>query len=122
MRASAIFLLCSSIIPGALAQATCGDVQLQLSPDYSFAIGSSSGGGQYSFKLGGKTLSSGVTPQLALFHYDKSLDSTSAVAPSESAGSAPSFGRFAKSVSRGTSGHSFTVASASPARPPADSR
>jgi hypothetical protein len=99
MRALTVFLLCIPIIPIAIAQSPCGDVQLQLSPDYSFAIGSSSGGGHYSFTLGGKTLSKGVTPQLALFHYNKSLDSTSGIAPSKSAGTSFVPGKFGSGVS-----------------------
>jgi hypothetical protein len=99
MRALTVFLLCIPIIPIAIAQSPCGDVQLQLSPDYSFAIGSSSGGGHYSFTLGGKTLSKDVTPQLALFHYNKSLDSTSGIAPSKSAGTSFVPGKFGSAVS-----------------------
>ena len=98
MRALTVFLLCIPIFPSAIAQSPCGNVQLHLSPDYSFAIGSSSGSGHYSFTLGGKTLSQGVTPQLALFHYDKSLDSTSGIAPSESAGTSFVPGKFGSAV------------------------
>lgn len=104
MRALTIFLLSIPIIPSAIAQSPCGDVQLQLSPDYSFAIGSSSGGGNYSFALAGKTLSEGVTPQLALFHYDKSLDSTSGFAPSESAGTSFVAGKFGSALTLAAGG------------------
>ena len=47
MRTFGLLPLCAFIIPGALAQPTCGNVQLTLSPDYSFAIGSSNGGSTY---------------------------------------------------------------------------
>jgi hypothetical protein len=104
MRAFKVFLLCIPIIPSAISQSPCGDVQIQLSPDYSFAIGSSSGGGHYSFTLGGKTLSEGLTPQLALFHYDKSLDSTSGIAPSESAGTSFVPGKFGSAVTLAAGG------------------
>jgi len=98
MRALTVLLLGIPILPNAIAQPPCGDVQLQLSPDYSFAIGSSIGGGHYSFTLGGKTLSQGLTSQLALFHYNKSLDSTSGVAPAESAGTSFVTGKFGSAV------------------------
>src|SRR6185503_12010027 len=70
MRSLKLFALCVLILPGAIAQ-TCS-VQLQLTPDYSFAVGSSRGGSTYSLTLGGKTLTQGPLPQLALFHYDTS--------------------------------------------------
>lgn len=98
MRALTALLLCIPIIPSAIAQSPCGDVQFELSPDYSFATGSSSGGGHYSFTLGGKTLSQGYTPQLALFHLNNSLDSTSGIAPSESAGTSFLPGKFGEAV------------------------
>src|SRR5262249_46356963 len=67
-------------------QTTCGNVQLQLTPDYSLAIGSSSSGGAYSFALGGQLLAQGSISQLGLFHYDSSLVSTSRVTPVQSVG------------------------------------
>jgi hypothetical protein len=98
MRALNVFMLCFAVVPSAISQSTCGDVRLQLTSDYKFAIGSSSGGGSFSFALDGKVLSKGVTPQLALFHYDKSLDSTSGIAPSESAGTSFVAGKFGSAV------------------------
>src|SRR5580658_5999126 len=68
------------------AQTTCGNIQLQLSSDYSFAIGSSSGGDAYTFTRAGQTLAEGTPDQLALFHYDGSLTSTSGIAPAHSSG------------------------------------
>jgi uncharacterized protein (TIGR03437 family) len=81
-----------------LAQTACGNVQLQLAPDYSFAIGSSTGGSAYTLTLGGKALAQGPLPQLALFHYDGSLTSTSGVAPSAASGIAYDVGKFGKGV------------------------
>jgi uncharacterized protein (TIGR03437 family) len=80
------------------AQGTCGNLQLQLTPDYSFAIGSSSGGSGYTFTLGGKTLAEGSMTQLALFHYDGSLASTSEIMPSESVGTSFVPGKFGSAV------------------------
>src|SRR5580658_6810042 len=105
MRALTVFLLCTAIIPGAIAQSPCGDVQIQLAPDLSFAIGSSSGGGKYSYTLGEKTLSEGTTPQLALFHYNDSLASTSGVAPAESAGTSFVPGKFGEAVTLAAGGN-----------------
>ena len=104
MRTFAVILLCIQVVPAAIAQTPCGDVQLKLSPDYSFAIGSSSGGGHYSFALDGKTLSEGPTPQLTLFHYDKSLDSTSGIAPAESAGTSFVSGKFGSALTLAAKG------------------
>src|SRR5579863_2291258 len=92
------------MIPCAMAQPPCGDVQLQIALDYSFAIGSSSGAGEYSFTVGGKTLSKGVTPQLGLYHFDNSLDSTSGIAPAESTGTSFVAGKFGSAVSLAAGG------------------
>ena len=59
-----VLLLTTSRLFG---QATCGDVQIQLIPDYSYAIGSSSAGTSYSFMLGSSTLTQGSMTQLDLF-------------------------------------------------------
>ncbi|MGH9767045.1 MAG: putative glycoside hydrolase [Blastocatellia bacterium] len=67
-------------------QTTRGNVQLQLTPDYSLAIGSSGGGSAYSFALGGQTLAQGQLSQLGLFHYDNSLASASRITPVQSVG------------------------------------
>lgn len=79
------------------AQATCGS-QLQLTPDYSFAIGSSNGGNAYSFTLNGQTLAQGAMTQLALFHFDKSLNSTSGIESAQSLGTAFVPGKFGSAV------------------------
>jgi uncharacterized protein (TIGR03437 family) len=80
-----------------LAQ-SCGNVQLQLTPDYSFAIGSSNGGSAYTITENGQTLSSGPMTQLALVHFDNSLNTTSGISPSNPAGAAYDNGRFGKGV------------------------
>jgi uncharacterized protein (TIGR03437 family) len=80
-----------------LAQ-SCGNVQLQLTPDYGLAIGSSSGGSMYSFTVGGQTLASGPMTQLALLHFDNSLSTTSGISPSNSAGAAYDNGKFGKGL------------------------
>ncbi len=77
-----------------LAQTACGNVQLQLAPDYTFAIGSSSGGSAYTFTLGGQPLAQGPLTQLALLHYDNALTSTSGIAPSIASGVAYAAGKF----------------------------
>lgn len=87
-----------------LAQAPCGIAALQLTPDYSFAIGSSTAGGAYKFTLGSQTLAQGAVPQLALFHYDNSLASTSGVAPAQSSGTSYVPGKFGFAVSFATNG------------------
>jgi hypothetical protein len=98
MRTLGLFPLCAFIIPGAFAQSTCGNVQLQVTPDYGFAIGSSSGGSSYTFTLGGQTLAQGSLSQLSLFHYDNSLASTSGVAPINSIGTTFGPGKWGSAV------------------------
>jgi hypothetical protein len=58
------------------AQGNCGDTQLPLSADYSYAIGSSDNAGAYSLSVGGKTIAQGTSPQLALMHFDGSMAAT----------------------------------------------
>jgi hypothetical protein len=84
-----------------LAQTPCGNAQLQLASDYSVAIGSSNNGGAYTFALGSQTIAQGTVPQLALFHYDNSLASTSGVAPLQSSGTSFVPGKFGSAVSFG---------------------
>ncbi len=98
---SAILLMAASALYG---QGTCGDVQLQLTPDYSYAIGSSSSGTSYSFMLGGSTLAQGSMTQLALFHYDSGFTSTSGVAPTQSNGASLVPGKFGSAVTVASSG------------------
>src|SRR4051812_45913892 len=81
-----------------LAQTACGNVQLQLAPDYSFAIGSSSGGSAYTVTLDGKALAQGPLSQSALFHYDGALTTTAGAAPSAASGIAYDTGKFGKGV------------------------
>ena len=104
MRTMGFLPLCAFIIPGAFAQSTCGNVQLQLTPDYSFAIGSSAGGGSYSFTLNGQALASGSITQLALFHFDNSLNSTSGIAPAQSSGTSFVPGKFGSGAAIATGG------------------
>jgi uncharacterized protein (TIGR03437 family) len=73
-------------------------VQFQLTPDYSFAIGSSTGGSAYTVTESGHTLASGPTTQLALLHYDNSLNTTSGISPSNPAGAAYDNGKFGKGL------------------------
>src|ERR1039457_4181163 len=63
------------------AQSTCGSTSLALTSDYQFAVGASDTAGSYTFSFAGKPLAQGKTPQLALLHYDNSLQSTSGLAP-----------------------------------------
>lgn len=99
------FLLSALLAAGSLpAQTTCGNVQLQLTPDYSFAIGSSSGGSAYAFSLGGQTIAQGNLTQLALFHYDGSLTSTSAIAPLQSNGTSFVPGKWGSALAIATGG------------------
>jgi len=98
MKSLVLCLLSALVNNFIYAQTACGNVQLQLTPDYSFAIGSSSGGTAYSFTLGGQPLAQGPMTQLALFHYDNSLISTSGVAPSVGSGVAYDTGKFGEGV------------------------
>jgi hypothetical protein len=88
-------LLCSGALK---AQTGCADVQLQLTPDYSFAIGSSTGGSTYAFTLGSTTLAQGPFTQLALFHFDNSLQSTSGVNPAQATGTSFQPGKWGSAV------------------------
>ena len=79
----AIFLLRD---PWLDAQSTCGNTAVTLTPDYQFAVGTSSGGGAYTWTLNGQAIAQGGNPQMGLFHYDNSLASTSGIAPKQSVG------------------------------------
>jgi len=92
------------IIPAAIAQSTCGNVELQLTPDYSFAVGNSSGGSTYTFTLGGQLLAQGSLTQLLLFHYDGSLSSTSGIPPVQSAGTSFAPGKWGSALAVATGG------------------
>jgi uncharacterized protein (TIGR03437 family) len=92
------FLWALSGASSLFSQATCGNVQFQLSSDYSFAIGSSSGGNGYSFTFNGQTLAQGPMTQLALFHFDNSVNSTSGIVPSKSVGTSFVPGKFGSAV------------------------
>jgi uncharacterized protein (TIGR03437 family) len=79
-------------------------VQVQLAPDYSFAIGSSSGGSAYTFTLGSQTIAQGPLTQLALFHYDGSLTSTSNIAPLKFTGASTVAGKWGSALAISTGG------------------
>jgi len=98
MVSHSLYVVPFLVTPLILAQGTCGNVQLQLTPDYSFAIGSSSGGGTYTFALGSQTLAQGPTTQLALFHFDNSLNSTSGISPAPTSGTSFVPGKFGSAV------------------------
>lgn len=98
MRRLQFLPLCVLILTDAIAQSPCGNVQLQLSPDYSFAVGSSTGGGAYTLSLDGKTIAQGALTQRALFHYDGSAASTAGVAPSAASSMAYDNGKFGKGI------------------------
>jgi len=85
----------ASLLP---AQTQCGNVQLQLTPDYGFAIGSLSGGSDYSFALNGQMLAQGALTQRVLFHYDNSLNSTSGVVPLRTVGTSLVPGKFGSAL------------------------
>jgi uncharacterized protein (TIGR03437 family) len=98
-------LLCTLLGANSLpAQTTCGNVQLQLTPNYSFAIGSSSGGSTYTLTLGGQTLAQGSLSQLALFHYDGSLASTSGIVPLQSVSTSFAPGKWGSALAIATGG------------------
>jgi len=80
------------------AQATCGTVALNVTPDAQFLIGSSSNGASFDWTLNGATFWSGATPQLGLFHYDGALTDTSGTAPSSAIGQWFGPGKFGNSV------------------------
>ena len=73
-------------------------MQLQLTPDYSFAIGSSTGGSAYTLTQNGQTLISGPMTQLALLHFDNSPNTTSGTSPSGAVGAAYDNGKFGKGL------------------------
>ncbi len=93
MRTLLLLPLCLLIVHGAIAQPMC-NVQLQLTPDYSFAIGSSTGGSAFTFTQGGQTLEQGSMTQLALFPFDNSRTSTSGTVPTQAAGTSFVPGKF----------------------------
>src|SRR5579864_5173304 len=97
-RGLVLCLLPTFAIRPILAQSACGSVQLQLTSDYSFAIGSSTGGSAYTITQSGQTLASGPMTQLALLHYDNSLNTTSGTSPSNPAGAAYDNGKFGKGL------------------------
>jgi uncharacterized protein (TIGR03437 family) len=91
-------------VPLAFAQSTCGNVQLQLAPDFGFAVGSSSGGSAYTFTVDSQTLAQGSLSQLLLFHYDNSVASTSGVAPVNSGGTTFGPGKWGSAVAVSSGG------------------
>lgn len=98
MRGFVFCLLPIFAIRPILAQTACENVQLQLAPDYSFAIGSSSGGSAFTLTVDGKAVTQGPLTQTALFHYDGSLTSTFGLVPSTASGVAYDTAKFGKGV------------------------
>jgi uncharacterized protein (TIGR03437 family) len=88
----------------AFGQAACGDVQVQLEPDFGLALGSSSSGSAYTFTLGGQALAKGTLAQLLLFHFDGSLASTSGVEPQMAAATSFAPGVWGSAVGLGLGG------------------
>ena len=86
------------------AQSTCGNTSLALTTDYQFAVGTSDTAGSYTFSFAGKPLAQGNTPQLALFHYDSSLQSTSGLAPASSVGTSFLPGKWGSALAIATGG------------------
>jgi hypothetical protein len=86
------------------AQSACGNATITLTPDYQFAIGTSSVGGAYTWALNGQTIAQGPNPQLGLFHYDNSLASTSGIVPTQSVGTSFGSGKFGSAVTVAASG------------------
>jgi len=74
-------------------------VGLSLTSDYQYAIGTSSAGSAYTLTLNGQQLAAGPVTQLALFHFDNSLNSTSGVGPSAATGVAYAPGKFGQGIS-----------------------
>jgi len=97
MRTLRLLPLCLLIARGAMAQPAC-DLQLQLTPDFSYAVGSSNGGTAFAFTLNGEALEQGAMTQLALFHFDNSLSSTSGIGPTQAAGTSFAPGKFGTAV------------------------
>jgi hypothetical protein len=85
-------------------QTSCSSVGAAVTPDYQFAAGSSDGPGAFTWTLNGKIIASGATTQLALFHFDNSLKSTSGIAPIQSSGTSFPSGRWGTALTIGSGG------------------
>jgi len=81
-----------------IAAAQSCSVQLQLAPDYSVAVGSSSGGSTYSLTVDGKPLAQGSLSQSALLHYETSTTSTFGTGALTSSGVVFDTGKFGKGL------------------------
>ena len=93
------------------AQSTCGNVGLSLTSDYQFAIGASDAGGAYTWTLNGAAIAQGPTTQLALFHYDNSLQSASGLKPANAVGTSFVPGKFGTALAIAKGGNlSYPVA------------
>jgi len=95
----------STGVPRLSGQNACGNVSLNLTSDYQFAIGASDSAGSYTWVLNGKTIAQGSTTQLGLFHYDNSLQSASGAAPSGSAGTFFLPGKYGRALAIATGGN-----------------
>lgn len=102
LRLLAVILLGANCLD---AQSTCGNAALTLTPDYQFAVGTSSGGGAYTWALNAQTIAQGTSPQLGLFHYDNSLASTSGTAPLKATGTSFVQGKWGSALAVATGGN-----------------
>ena len=68
LRVLPVLLCMSTGVPRLSGQNACGNVSLNLTSDYQFAIGASDSAGSYTWVLNGKTIAQGSTTQLGLFN------------------------------------------------------
>lgn len=85
-------------------QSICGTVGLSLTPNNEFAAGTSAGGSAYTWTLNGPTIGQGAMPQLALFHYDGSLQDASGISPVTATGTSFVPGKFGSALSVASNG------------------
>src|SRR5579863_6021337 len=96
-----VLVFCASALQG---QTSCSSVGVALIADYQFAAGTSGGPGAYTWTLNGKVVASGATNQLALFHFDNSLQSTSGSTPVQSSGTSFTSGQWGNALALSSSG------------------
>jgi uncharacterized protein (TIGR03437 family) len=86
LRCFVSLALFTCAIPWLKAQTACGNVTVGLSSDGQSLIGASDGGTSYSWSVNNQTVTQGGMSQLALFHFENGLSSTSGVAPTKTVG------------------------------------